>query len=70
VNFADLIARMTTAAISGNGAAACFAEDGVYHDIFYGAFKGADIADLIENYLHPDGQNFRWDIHGPSRLSC
>ena len=67
MSFADLIARMTSAAVAGDGAgvAACFTEDGVYHDVFYGAFKGADIADLIENYFHRDGENFRWDIYDP-----
>lgn len=65
--FADLIARMTSAAVAGDGAgvAACFTPDGVYHDVFYGAFKGPDIADLIENYFHRDGKNFRWDLHDP-----
>lgn len=65
--FADLIKQMTSAAAAGDGAgvAACFTKDGVYHDVFYGAFTGAAIADLIENYFHRDGANFRWDIHDP-----
>lgn len=67
MSFADLITRMTTAAVAGDGAgvAACFTADGVYHDVFYGAFKGAAIEELIEDYFHRDGENFRWDIHDP-----
>lgn len=63
--FSDLITKMTSAAVAGNGAdvASCFTEDGVYHDVFYGAFKGSEIADLIENYFHRDATNFRWDLH-------
>ncbi len=58
---------MTRAACAGDGAAvaACFTPDGVYHDVFYGAFVGPDIKDMIENYFHRDGENFRWDVHDP-----
>lgn len=68
MSFADLIDRMTSAAVAGDGAgvAACFAEDGVYHDVFYGEFAGrAAIADLIENHFHRDAGNFIWDAHDP-----
>ena len=67
MSFAELIGRMTAAAVAGDGAevAACFTEDGIYHDVFYGAFKGADIEGMIENYFHRDGENFRWDIYDP-----
>lgn len=65
--FAELIRRMTAAACEGDGAgvAACFAPDGVYHDVFYGAFKGADIARMIEEFFHRDARDFVWDIHDP-----
>ena len=67
MSFAELIGRMTTAAAAGDGAgvAACFTEDGVYHDVFYGAFAGSEIVGMIENYFHRDGENFRWDIYDP-----
>lgn len=67
MTFADLIRTMTEAAVRGDGAgvAACFTPAGVYHDVFYGAFTGPHIADLIENYFHRDARNFRWDIHDP-----
>lgn len=65
--FAQLIARMTQAAVRGDGAAvaACFTPDGVYHDVFYGAFRGAEIAEMIEERFHRDGKDFRWDIFDP-----
>ena len=68
MDFAELITRMTGAAARGAGAevAACFAVDGVYHDVFYGAFQGhAAIADLIENHFHRDATDFIWDVHDP-----
>lgn len=65
--FGELIRRMTAAACRGDGAgvAACFTPDGVYHDVFYGAFTGPDIARMIEEFFHRDARDFRWDIHDP-----
>lgn len=65
--FAELITRMTRAACRGDGpaTAACFTADGVYHDCFYGAFRGKAIGEMIEAYFHRDADNFRWDIHDP-----
>ncbi|MEM7059573.1 MAG: nuclear transport factor 2 family protein [Pseudomonadota bacterium] len=67
MDFAALIRTMTAAACRGDGAgvAACFTPDGVYHDVFYGAFQGQDIAGMIENYFHRDARNFLWDVHAP-----
>ena len=65
--FAELITRMTQAACRGDGeaVAACFTPDGVYHDVFYGAFQGPDIATMITDYFHRDAENFKWDVHHP-----
>ncbi len=65
MSFADTIKRMTEAVVSGDGqgVAACFTADGTYHDVFYGPFTGADIADMVDNHFHRDGTNFRWDLH-------
>ena len=67
MEFAELITRLTSAAARGDGqgVADCFTPDGVYHDVFYGAFVGPDIKAMIEDYFHRDGQNFRWDVHDP-----
>lgn len=65
--FAELIRRMVAAVENGDGkgVAACFTPDGVYHDVFYGPFQGAAIADMIDNYFYRDATDFRWDIHDP-----
>lgn len=67
MSFSETIIRMAKAVARGDGqeVAACFTTDGTYHDVFYGAFKGADIADMVENYFHRDATNFRWDLHDP-----
>jgi len=65
--FKQLIEAMTQAAVRGDGRAVaeCFTEDGVYHDVFYGSFKGSQIADLIDNYFHRDATDFIWDLYDP-----
>jgi ketosteroid isomerase-like protein len=50
----------------GKRLAALFAEDGVYHDVFYGAFAGrAKIAELIDDWFYRTATDFRWDMHDP-----
>ena len=50
----------------GRAFAALFTEDGVYHDVFYGAFEGrARIAELIDDWFYRTATDFRWDMHGP-----
>ncbi len=50
----------------GRRFAALFAEDGVYHDLFYGAFTGrARIAEMIDDWFHRTARDFRWDMHDP-----
>jgi limonene-1,2-epoxide hydrolase len=51
-----------------NGAAfaALFTEDGVYHDVFYGAFTGREnIAAMIDDWFYRTAEDFRWDMHAP-----
>jgi ketosteroid isomerase-like protein len=51
---------------NGNAFAALFTEDGVYHDVFYGAFTGREkIAALIDDWFYRTAQDFRWDMHAP-----
>ena len=46
--------------------AALFAEDGVYHDVFYGEFVGrARIAAMIRDWFCRDATDFRWDMFDP-----
>ena len=65
--FDALITRMTRAACVGDGeaVAACFTADGIYHDVFYGAFQGTAIATMINDHFHRDATSFRWDLHDP-----
>jgi ketosteroid isomerase-like protein len=59
--FCDAVERR-----DGKAFAALFAEDGVYHDVFYGAFKGrAKIAEMINDWFYRTADDFRWDMHAP-----
>jgi hypothetical protein len=50
----------------GEAFASHFAEDGVYHDDFYGAFVGrAKVATLVPDWLHKDARALRWDMFDP-----
>jgi len=50
----------------GAGVAALFTEDGVYHDLFYGAFRGrARVAELVDDRFYESATDFRWDMHDP-----
>lgn len=50
----------------GKSFAALFTEDGIYHDVFYGAFKGrAKIAEMIDDWFYRTAKNFRWVMHDP-----
>src|SRR2546430_3002951 len=43
-----------------------FTEDGVYHDVFYGAFAGrSKIAEMIDDRFNRTATDFRWDMHSP-----
>ena len=43
-----------------------FTEDGVYHDVFYGAFTGrAAITNMIDDVFYRTATDFRWDMHAP-----
>jgi len=63
--FRALIERMTQAICRGDGAAAaaCFVPDGIYHDGFYGAFRGRDaIRDMVTDHFHANARDFTWQI--------
>ena len=60
-SFCDAVERR-----DGKAFAALFTEDGVYHDVFYGAFKGREkIAELIDDWFYRTASDFRWDMHAP-----
>ena len=50
----------------GKAFANLFTEDGVYHDVFYGDFKGRQkIVEMIDDWFHRTARDFRWDMHRP-----
>jgi ketosteroid isomerase-like protein len=50
----------------GKAFAELFTEDGIYHDVFYGAFVGrAKIAEMIDDWFYRTATDFRWDMHAP-----
>ncbi|MGQ0584895.1 MAG: nuclear transport factor 2 family protein [Reyranella sp.] len=50
----------------GKGFASLFTEDGVYHDVFYGDFKGhTKIAEMIDDWFYRTAEEFRWEMHRP-----
>ena len=60
-SFCDAVERR-----DGKSFASLFTEDGVYHDVFYGAFAGrAKIAGLIDDWFYRTATGFRWDMHAP-----
>jgi ketosteroid isomerase-like protein len=51
---------------NGTAFGALFTEDGVYYDVFYGAFAGrAKIAEMIDDWFYRTAEDFRWDMHDP-----
>ena len=51
---------------NGKAFAELFTEDGVYHDVFYGAFEGrSEIAGMIDDWFYRTATDFRWDMHEP-----
>lgn len=63
--FGALIERMTQAICRGDGAAAaaCFVPEGVYHDGFYGEFRGRDaIREMVEKHFHANAREFSWTL--------
>lgn len=67
--FAALVARFGAAATSGGGKAlaACFTEDGIYHDYIYGPHQGREsIADMLDNLFHRDARDYDWRFFDPA----
>ena len=59
--FCDVVERH-----DGKAFAELFCEDGVYHDVFYGAFAGrAKIAEMIDDVFYRTATDFRWDMLSP-----
>jgi len=66
--FRALLERMTQAICRGEGAAAaaCFIPEGIYHDGFYGEFRGREaIRAMVENHFHANARDFSWTLSDP-----
>ena len=51
---------------NGRAFAELFTEDGIYHDVFYGAFEGREkIAAMVDDWFYRTATDFRWDMHDP-----
>lgn len=51
---------------NGRAFADLFTEDGIYHDVFYGAFAGrTKIAAMVDDWFYRTATDFRWDMHDP-----
>jgi ketosteroid isomerase-like protein len=65
IAFRSLIERLTQAICRGDGeaAAACFIPDGIYHDGFYGEFRGREaIRGMVEHHFHANARDFTWKL--------
>ena len=68
LNIRQMLDAMCRAGEAGDGEtfASYFAEDGVYHDDFYGAFVGRErVAEWVTDWLHKDARAMRWDMLDP-----
>jgi len=68
MNAAELLKSFCTAVErrDGKGFAALFTEEGVYHDVFFGAFKGHEkIAEMIDDWFYRTARDFRWEMFRP-----
>ena len=51
---------------NGKAFSELFTEDGVYHDVFYGAFRGRQkIAEMIDDWFYRTARDFRWEMFRP-----
>ncbi|MEZ5661158.1 MAG: nuclear transport factor 2 family protein [Burkholderiaceae bacterium] len=68
VSFKSLLERFTEAVQAGDGdaLAACFSEQGTYHDYIFGPFTGrAAISTMLTEHFFEGGRAFRWEMLDP-----
>lgn len=66
--FATIVAHFADCATrgDGDGLAACFTEDGVYHDYIYGPHQGrASISHMLTGLFHRDATDYDWKMFDP-----
>ena len=67
MEFAELVKKFSRAVEKhdGKALASCFTPSGVYHDIFYGEFKGRPAIDKMLDVFYRDGKNYVWKMKDP-----
>ena len=63
--FRALLERMSLSICRGDGAAAaaCFVPEGIYHDGYYGEFRGREaIRGMVEDHFHANARDFSWAL--------
>jgi ketosteroid isomerase-like protein len=68
MEFSALLREFAAAVEAGDGKrlGALFTPEGVYHDTFYGEFKGAEaIRVMLEERFYRDATRFYWDFFEP-----
>ncbi|MBI3992025.1 MAG: nuclear transport factor 2 family protein [Candidatus Lambdaproteobacteria bacterium] len=67
MEFAQLVKKFTRAVEKhdGKALASCFTPTGVYHDAFYGTFKGRAAIDKMLDVFHRDGKDYVWTMKDP-----
>ena len=68
MDFKDMVKEFAAAVEAGDGTrlAGLFSEEGIYHDTFYGEFKGREaIRMMVEERFHRDGERSRWEFRDP-----
>jgi limonene-1,2-epoxide hydrolase len=63
MSFETLLKKFTDAVETADyeGFGELFAEDGVYHDGFYGAFEGREaVVGMLKEHFHGSAKNFKW----------
>lgn len=66
--FSALVERFADCATrgDGDGLAACFTEDGIYHDYIYGPHQGrAAISHMLTGLFHRDATDYDWRMFDP-----
>jgi len=68
MDLAAMLKEFSAAVEKGDGRrlGALFTADGVYHDTFYGEFKGPGaIREMLEGRFYRDAEKFLWDFFDP-----
>lgn len=71
MTFEEILKEFSARVQTGDGDrfAELFTEDGVYHDIFYGEFKGREAIAEMLRLFHKGGKDFIWELYEPAEAN-